>query len=370
MYWYYISKKPRFYKFLICYFIIALMTFFCFPKISSAAALTSISDTLTRLKATTLSSHTVGFSLDSGNTLAANEHITIDFDENGSKFTVDGANTTTADLGVTVGGSAKTIVDVDGSCVGHADTSDIVASVNDATGVLDFLTCGSYSASGTGAAIIVYYGTSAGGTNRVTNPAVGSYTISITDAGGDSGNFVVTIITEDQVMVSTTIDPYLTFAITTTSVSLTGETGSGNPSYTDTGINEGDDNTLAAATNSNGGYNITYNGATLTNGGNTITAMNNQGASTKNSEQFGINLMANTTPLTGVDPSGGIGAPTNDYNDTNQFKFVASTTTPLASAGGPSNTTTYTVSYIVNVAGSTEPITYSTTITYICTGQY
>ena len=169
-------------------------------------------------------------------------------------------------------------------------------------------------------------------------------------------------------VVSTTIDPTLTFTITTNTVTLT-KTGGGNPDSSNTGYNEGAANTLAASTNGDGGYTITYNGATLT-GANTIDAMATKAASSTGTEQFGINLKDNATPNTGADPSGGTGAPAADYNTADQFRYITGTTTDLASASAPSDTTTFTVTYIVNVAGTTEAEVYSTTITYICTGNF
>jgi hypothetical protein len=189
-------------------------------------------------------------------------------------------------------------------------------------------------------------------------------------AAGDTGKFAASIITDDQVVVSTTIDPYLTFTLTQNTVSLT-KAGGGNPDYNNTGFNNGSANTLAANTNAANGYTLSYQGSTLTSGTNTIEAMTTKAASSTGTEQFGLNLRDNTTPNTGADPSGsGSGAPAADYNTVDQFKFVPDTATTLASASGSTASNTFTVSYIVNVSQTTEAGAYSTTITYIATGNF
>jgi hypothetical protein len=95
-----------------------------------------------------------------------------------------------------------------------------------------------------------------------------------------------------------------------------------------------------------------------------------QGASVVNSKQFGINLMANATPAVGVGVSGGgSGTPGTGYNTADQFKFNTSGDV-IAGASLPTNTNTFTTSYIANMNGSTVPGSYSTTITYVATGNF
>ena len=354
-------------RFLVFYLVVALLALFSYPQLAKAASLTAISDVLTRLKASTASSHDITFTMDGSTTIIDSETVTVDFDEDGGKFVVAGAATVVGDLDFN-DGTERNIVDVDGDCSGHFGGNDIAAQINDTTGVLTFTACSVYTPSASGATVNIEYGTAAGGTNRVTNPSTGTYVLDIGGTFGDSGKIGIVIITDDQVVVSTTIDPTLTFVITTNTVTLT-KSGGGNPDSSNTGFNEGAANTLAASTNGDGGYTITYNGATLT-GANTIDAMAAKTTSSTGTEQFGINLKNNATPNTGADPSGGSGTPAADYNTADQFRFIVGTTTDLASASAPSDTTTFTVTYIVNVAGTTEAEVYTTTITYICTGNF
>lgn len=126
---------------------------------------------------------------------------------------------------------------------------------------------------------------------------------------------------------------------------------------------------MSAATNANSGYAITVNGVTLTSGANTITALASQTASTQGNSQFGINLKANATPSVGSEVSGsGSGTASANYGTADQFRFVTGDT--VASASGPTNSNTYTVSYIANISGSTKPGSYATDLTYIATATF
>ncbi len=133
--------------------------------------------------------------------------------------------------------------------------------------------------------------------------------------------------------------------------------------------------TMTAAVNTSGGYTIAYTPTTtLTSGGNTITAMASQDTSTPTTEQFGFNLVANTTAAHtasnfGANPSGGFGAALSGYDTANEFKFAVGGG-DIASAGSASDTTVYTVSYIANVDYLTEAGTYSTPVTYTISVNY
>lgn len=188
---------------------------------------------------------------------------------------------------------------------------------------------------------------------RITTYSDASWTTAV-----DTGT--VAASTAGQITVTASVDETLTFTLATATVSLgtltTSTTGSGT-------------STMTAATNANSGYAITVNGTTLTSGANTITALASQTASSQGSSQFGINLKANTTPSVGSNVSGsGSGTATSNYATADQFRFV--TGDSVASASGPTNSNTYTVSYVANIAGSTKPGSYSTALTYIATATF
>ncbi len=127
---------------------------------------------------------------------------------------------------------------------------------------------------------------------------------------------------------------------------------------------------MQLATNGISGASITVSGTTLTSGLNTITACASGCTSTIGNAQFGLNLAANTSPLVGAAPTGSapIGTVATNYGTVNSFRFVSGET--VASAASPINTTTYTVSYLANIAGVTPPGSYATSLTYNATANF
>lgn len=115
------------------------------------------------------------------------------------------------------------------------------------------------------------------------------------------------------------------------------------------------------------GYIVQISGTPPTNGSHTFAAMSG-GASTIGTEQFGINLKANTTPSVGTNPSGGLGVAATGYSTQNSYKYNSGDT--IASAPKSSGQTNFTISYIVNASTTTPTGTYTGPLTLICTGTY
>ena len=86
-------------------------------------------------------------------------------------------------------------------------------------------------------------------------------------------------------------------------------------------------------------------------------------ASQPGTEQFGINLVANTNPGVGADPvqdptgQGNFGAPDAAYATANMFKYASGDT--VARSTQNMGTTTYTITMIANVSGITPSGRYS-----------
>jgi len=191
---------------------------------------------------------------------------------------------------------------------------------------------------------------------RITTFSDAAWTTSI-----DTGT--VATSTAGQITVTASVNETLTFTLSSATVALgtltTSSTGAGTSS-------------MSVATNATGGYTVSYSGTTLTSGTDTITAMSAGGASVMDSKQFGINLMvmANTTPSVGSNVSGsGSGTPATGYGTADSFKFNASGET-IASATAPTNSNTFTTSYIANINGATAAGAYSTVITYVATANF
>lgn len=171
---------------------------------------------------------------------------------------------------------------------------------------------------------------------------------------------VVATSTAGQITVTASVDETLTFTLGTATVAL----GALSTSATGTGTSS-----MTVATNANAGYSVAYSGSTLTSGSNTITAMAG-GASVMDSKQFGINLMDNTTPNIGTNVSGaGSGTPSAGYGTADSFKFNVAGEV-IASAAAPTNSNTFTASYIANINGATAAGAYQTVLTYTATANF
>ncbi len=205
---------------------------------------------------------------------------------------------------------------------------------------------------------------------NVRNPSATNSTFYIristySDAAWTLGNTIDTGViassTAGQITVTASVDETLTFTLATATAAL------GTLSTSATGKNT---SVMTVATNAATGYSVSYSGSTLTSGSNTIAAMTSGGASVTNSQQFGINLMNNSTPAIGSAKTGtGSGVPATGYDTINQFKFNPAGDV-IATASLPTNDNVFTTSYIANIDGATAAGAYSTILTYVATANF
>ncbi len=159
---------------------------------------------------------------------------------------------------------------------------------------------------------------------------------------------------------TTTSDPTLSFIVDTTSINF----GALSTATTQTATS-----TFHVINYTSYGYVVTTLGNPPNTGGYTLTGLSSQTASQVGVEQYGINLKANTSPISfGANPSGGFGVAASGYDTANQYKYVAGDT--IASAPKTSAQTDFTISYIVNAASTTAGGSYTGTQTLVCTGTY
>ncbi|HVC36320.1 MAG TPA: hypothetical protein VNE40_02640 [Candidatus Dormibacteraeota bacterium] len=107
----------------------------------------------------------------------------------------------------------------------------------------------------------------------------------------------------------------------------------------------------------------------------TMHALTTPTASSPGTEQFGMNLVANTSPTTfGANPSQspdssfGFGVAASGYNTANLFKYVKGDV--IASSAKSSGETDYTISYIYNVSSLTPGGTYTFNDVLVATAGY
>ncbi len=112
------------------------------------------------------------------------------------------------------------------------------------------------------------------------------------------------------------------------------------------------------------GYNVVTVSNPPTNGGHALSNLTSPTASSPGTEQFGINLKANTSPTTfGADPSQypdssfGFGFAATGYNTANVYKYVKNDV--IAQSNSSSGRTDYTISYLFNIGSITPGGTYT-----------
>lgn len=314
-----------------------------------AASVTSFSVLLSREKAAVQSNYTVTFTTPTG--IAASATLILTFDNSTDIDAVTFADIDLKDDGVDVTLAATAA----GASWGVDPTSSTVLTFTNGS-----------AAVAAGSVVEIEIGTHAtGGAEQITNGSAGTTKLVLSGTFGDSGTAAIPIIAEDQVTITATVAPTITFAISDTSIGFgtlsssqaTWANGAGTGSATDTSAH-----TLAVATNATGGYAITYNGATLTSGSDTISvaSINNDANGTPGTEEFGLSLSTD-----------GDGTIATGYNHGDpDWTWVAGTTTTIFSETGPTATETVSAYYLANIAGNTEAGSYSTTVTYIATATF
>ena len=347
-----------------------LSTNFLFVEEVFSASVTTFSDTLSTLTESVDANHEILFITPTG-VEANNDTIIFTF----TGF--DGTSLNAIDFGdVDLAESANASCSTPGSwtdkTLGAADGASTYGVATTTTQMLfDPPTTSGYITAGR--CIRIKIGTNAtGGVNQITNgSAASSHSIAISGNFADSGTASIDIIADDSVSLSATVESAISFAVDDTTIGFgtldaagarwaTGDTTGTSSLPGDTsGAHQ-----MTLATNAASGYSITYNGATLTSGGNTIdvATISEDDDGTPASEQFAL----------GLDDNGGNVTIVSDYDlaTTNSYKFVASTTTTVASETAPTAIETFDVQYIANISTVTEAGSYSTDITWIATGNF
>lgn len=338
-----------------------------------AAQLTNVSDTLSNVTAATLANHTIVFTTPSG--IANNATVEITFTGWANLGQIG-----TSSIDILVGNSTTT-----------ATQQEVASSSSAGAGVWGFATSSnvltlqaptSGSVPTGGQVVIIKIGTNATssqqGTQQLTNPSAGSYSISIAGTMADSGSATVTIISNSTVSATATINQSLSFAIlsaTSTSFSNSinfGALSSAAVKFATSTSASGDTasttaHVLEVSTNAPAGYVITLQGDTLRNQSATTTFIDAIGSTASPSlpgtNQFGINATS----------TGGTGAAiTSTYGTMNQYGYGASASTAdtLASGNAPTTTTTYSLQYMANILATQSAGTYATAITYVATSNF
>jgi hypothetical protein len=329
-------------------------------QVAYAASLTSMSDTMSRLKENTASNHDIRFVTPSG--VQAGETVIVTFS---SDFDLSVGPVAFGDIDFEEGDSSncatanytpETLAAAPSGATWGAVVAGDVLTFTSGTGTVATNVC-----------IRIKIGTNAtGGVNQIVNgPSDDDDTIIFTGTFADTGTIAVDIITDDQVVITATVGPSLSFALSDTTIGF-GALGIAAAKFAngaETGsASDVTAHTLAASTNATSGYVITMFGPTLTSGANTITAIGGANtSSTPGTEQFGVRF----------DETGaGSGTVTAPYAAAGFAYDASAAPDQIASASGATDTSTYDAHYVANIDINTDAGAYATTLTYTATATY
>ncbi|TSC91460.1 MAG: Uncharacterized protein CEN92_272 [Candidatus Berkelbacteria bacterium Licking1014_96] len=353
----------RFKKFFVCLLIIALISFFIFPKITRAAALTALSDTMSRLADSTpsavYSDHTIRYITPSG--VAAGQDMQI-----------------TMPTGFTIGTVDFTDIDVSwGATTGYENELTLAATCVTTTWgaafagqVLTITSC-TGTITSTNKVVIEIGNNASGGNAQIQNHATAAtYTISIAGSFTDTGKIAIVILTDDQVSLTASVDPSITFSLSANS-SAFGTLAPGVIDTADTNI------TLTVGTNAGTGYTITvrdsggngnpglWNSVASAIIGSADASYNNTADLTAVSLGYGLQATCTAGCTTGTD----IDARWRQGADTVGGLEITATTMV-------NYTTTLSANHTVQVVHKAKASTftpagsYADTLTYIATGNF
>lgn len=366
-----------------------------------AAAFTSTKDTLTRIAISTTADHTVVFTLPAGVTLDPSttvDTLRIDFPET-SAFTQSGT-WVAGDFTFSDGGAAVISNVTQGSgiidCTPTGGADDVCVAVDTTNHIFTVEVGTAYTASAAAATItFTIAGTAANGT--LTNPATaGSYstavsmcdeTASCTSAFTTShtSSLGIAIADSDQVSVTASVDPSLTFDIDT---ATSGATENATPytvalgtiTTTNSKISGTTDSVnmiiLEADTNAGGGVVVTVQNANAALGLRSTSVpaddiLSANGTQTNGTENYG--LCVATAALSGFAVAGAYAGDTCALNGegTNIITVLSSTPASIVSTTGPVAAAHAEVVVNAGVSGTTVAHSdYADTLTFIATATF
>lgn len=341
--------------------------------VAEAATVSSFKDTMSSMQTSTTATHTITWTLVGGDSVAAGDTFTIDFVD--ADFTLNSiASWQTSDFSFN-DGSARTITavssssGVDPTCT--AGNNNVAVTIDTSANNFKVTACATYtSSSGNANITFTINGTTSSGTGTMTNKSsdVDSSTVSLSQSNGDSATGAVAIESNDVVTITATVNPTLTFSNDDAAIGF-GALSAGAATYAN-GAASGSGSvvtahTMTIGTNATGGYVLTYNGANLTSGSNTIPTAN--GTTTISGDADGSPGTAQWGMAATITGTGSVASGYEAVS--NNWKFVPSSTTTLASSSGPASDSV-AMQYLANIASTTPAGSYTTALTFVATGTY
>ena len=356
-------------NFVIIIQIISLVLFFGYPQKARADALTALSDTMSRLADSTPtpvnSDHTIRFTTPSGAT-DATDTIEITFPASFSVTSVD-----YSDIDLHWGGSDGLLNSA--TLLGTADATHWGAYFTGQVLSFDHATDGAFEDIPATNKVVVEVGlNAASGDQQIDNHATAAtYIISIGGDFGDTGKIAIVILTDDQVQLTATVDPSITFSISDTT-SAFGALSVGSVT------NSSPDIILTVGTNAGVGYTVTVRDT----GSGADPGLYNATASppdiigsTDVAYADGPTTLANGVEGYGLYVLSTTGSPTvagryNGGGGTKVGGLEIIDTTIISRITSMSANDTATIRHRAAIATFTAAGSYSDTLTYIATGNF
>jgi hypothetical protein len=347
--------------------VVSMILFTAFPLLSvHAAAMSSITDTLTRLKASTVSNHTIKFVQLTG--VAAGQKVKVTFPTGFTMGTVDYTDVDLAEGSTNNCSSAiftdKTLAAAPSGATWGAVVAGQVLTFTSGTDTITADKC-----------VLVEVGLNAtsgeAGNQQVTNSTAGNdklmtlATTTAADVDIDTGTLALSIISEDQVTVTATVNATFTFTISSSSCVL-GTLSTSNVQTCSV--------TLTTSTNAVGGYTTTVvgtaTGAELVHANLTDNIDNATGVEVNaGSEEFGIGTSDSGVDIvTESDCAGADGGAAADAESIDTLGD--NTSASVATASGPVSGDATTACFAASIAATTVAGSYTATTTFISTGTF
>lgn len=347
--------------------LLSVLSFLALPQSSQAADLSGESLTLSDPR---ISQASVTYTMDvSTVTTSAIRCIRIEFDT-----AFDGSGGMPSGMSIT----GATYDATNSDYIPDAETW--TASGNNGTGVVEITNATGETPASASARTVVLTGMTNGSTANTTYYAILSTynNVNCSSSPVDTTG-VATLVFTETVTVNARVAPNLTFTVLCNSGACSSNTlniPESGAALSSGAVSNNDQLTLATSSNATSGFVMSYNATTTLTSPDTDTISSIGGtptASSPGTEQYGMNLAANTG--FGTAPSGsGCGSTTTDtdYDTANEYAYEthASNFATLVTTAGPSNTCTFTVSHIVNIGGATEAGLYSNTEKYRIVATY
>jgi hypothetical protein len=349
--------------------LVGMVLFLSTPLLPAQATHISVKDTMSRLKTGVASNHEIVFTLDASTNIIQDETITITF----AASWADGLNSIDCeDIDILDDAVQESIAEVAvESCAADTDewgaiVAGDVLTLTAPSGALTYIDASSV--------VTIKIGTNATeehtGNTQITNPAAGNDLVISIGGTGDSGSdpdgsLAVSIIAEDQVEVTATVDPTFTFTISSDSCAL--GTLSVSNVQTCSVI-------LTTTTNAVSGYTTTVvgtaTGAELVHSNLTDNINNATGVEVNaGSEEFGIGTSDSGVDI--VTESDCAGADGGSAADAESIDSVGENTpASVASAAGPVSAEATTACFAASIATTTIAGSYTATTTFISTGTF